>query len=198
VYGNNRYTFIALMVVVVTLLTTTQLAHATNESAYLAGYKHGVSDGKASKLDLTTPARFNATQFNQGYVDGWCLFNSPYSGSDSDNGTFYCKDDATQYKNKTNDGLPMPKAVYTTNEGSYKWGYSGAIDEYTGCQTSPDDCAAPSGNGICAWQITNATACLDGYLNGWKHWCVSNAKTCADFTTYGMFPGKLKPASPTY
>ena len=41
------------------------------------------------------------------------------------------------------------------------------------------------------WTVTNQTACTDGYINGWKHWCRSDTKTCAWMTTGDILPGHL-------
>jgi hypothetical protein len=32
-------------------------------------------------------------------------------------------------------------------------------------------------------KVTNSTACMDGYVNGFKHWCQQNAKDCVDIVT---------------
>jgi hypothetical protein len=37
--------------------------------------------------------------------------------------------------------------------------------------------------------VTNMTACLDGYMDGWKHWCKTDTKDCADYISNGIFPG---------
>src|SRR5215831_5470832 len=36
--------------------------------------------------------------------------------------------------------------------------------------------------------VTNATACRDGYLGGWKSWCKSNGLDCAYWATTGSVP----------
>jgi hypothetical protein len=40
-------------------------------------------------------------------------------------------------------------------------------------------------------RIANQTACVDGYVNGWKHWCMTDMKDCAKYMTMEAFPGKL-------
>jgi hypothetical protein len=43
-------------------------------------------------------------------------------------------------------------------------------------------------------QLTNATACVDGFINGWKDWCNKNAKDCVQLVTgkgEGYLPGML-------
>ena len=37
-------------------------------------------------------------------------------------------------------------------------------------------------------QVTNATACRDGYLGGWKSWCKSNGLDCAYWAAAGSVP----------
>jgi hypothetical protein len=49
------------------------------------------------------------------------------------------------------------------------------------------ECYVGAGSG----NVTNSTACIDGYMNGWKHWCNHNAKDCAELTTSDLFPGSL-------
>jgi hypothetical protein len=40
-------------------------------------------------------------------------------------------------------------------------------------------------------EITNSTACIDGYIQGWQHWCKSDLKDCGQFTMEGRLPGAL-------
>jgi hypothetical protein len=39
--------------------------------------------------------------------------------------------------------------------------------------------------------VTNSTVCMDGYVNGWKHWCKENVKDCAQMTTVDLLPDSL-------
>jgi hypothetical protein len=39
-----------------------------------------------------------------------------------------------------------------------------------------------------SWHITNATACRDGYVGGWKSWCKSDGLDCAYWAAYGSVP----------
>jgi hypothetical protein len=39
--------------------------------------------------------------------------------------------------------------------------------------------------------VTNSTACTDGYVNGWKHWCTHNAKECSQVVVANVLPGSL-------
>jgi hypothetical protein len=40
-------------------------------------------------------------------------------------------------------------------------------------------------------EVTNSTACIDGYIQGWQHWCKSDLKDCGQFTMEGRLPGAL-------
>lgn len=40
--------------------------------------------------------------------------------------------------------------------------------------------------------VTNTTACLDGFKDGWRHWCSANTKECTDEIRDGVFPGSPK------
>jgi hypothetical protein len=94
-----------------------------------------------------------------------------------------------------------PILSYASNEGSYKYGFNSAVSDYEtcyqgwmgteGCSIGSDqpisECYVGAGSG----NVTNSTACTDGYMNGWKHWCNHNAKDCAELTTSDLFPGSL-------
>ncbi len=44
-------------------------------------------------------------------------------------------------------------------------------------------------------KVTNTTACFDGYVNGFKHWCRANINTCVDVVTVcGGPPGGCAPS----
>jgi len=82
--------------------------------------------------------------------------------------------------------------VYGTTESSYKRGYWLGFFDYS--------CLNPSDGEPCSGQyahqmsdlcsvinagsdtilsgITNSTACKDGYIDGWAHWCKTDAKDC--------------------
>jgi hypothetical protein len=94
----------------------------------------------------------------------------------------------------------------TTNEHDYKNGFRTAIEDYgcttpamanqSGCDTPTSDravviCTAAAENWKYEWGVTNKTACEVGYIDGWKHWCMTDTKDCAKDTTAGIFPGKL-------
>jgi hypothetical protein len=38
---------------------------------------------------------------------------------------------------------------------------------------------------------TSNYTCTDGYIDGWKHWCMTNTKDCASATTSEIFPGYI-------
>jgi len=38
-------------------------------------------------------------------------------------------------------------------------------------------------------QVTNTTACVDGYVSEWKDWCLKNTHECANLVVHGFFPG---------
>jgi hypothetical protein len=40
-------------------------------------------------------------------------------------------------------------------------------------------------------EVTNSTACIDGYTQGWQHWCSSDLKDCGQFTMEGRLPAAL-------
>jgi hypothetical protein len=93
-------------------------------------------------------------------------------------------------------------AVWATNEVSYKFGFNLGVDDYKHCFDTPqdaDDCSPPDSSNplaICVGNpnnqaVTNSTACIDGYVQGWQHWCKSDTKDCVDFMLSGHFPGAL-------
>jgi hypothetical protein len=71
-----------------------QLTHEIEQSPYWSGYKHGIT-GDPLQADKHTQA------FNQGYIDRNCSVNGKSTESDSDEGTFECSLETTQYKNST-------------------------------------------------------------------------------------------------
>ena len=86
------------------------------------------------------------------------------------------------------------QTAFATNESSYKVGFSIAIDQYSGCNDT-DDSTCPS-NDVAISEcykgttddkglvvVTNSTACMDGYVNGFKHWCQQDTKVCIDVVT---------------
>ena len=98
----------------------------------------------------------------------------------------------------------------TANEHDYKWGFKTGFTNYS-CEAGDlgsDDCGDRTGtsNGIkvvCSNAaenhfVANQTALADGYMNGWKHWCMTTTKDCARVTTAGYYPGNIQyTAAPT-
>jgi hypothetical protein len=39
--------------------------------------------------------------------------------------------------------------------------------------------------------VTNSTACRDGYVAGWKSWCKSDALDCVYWATTGVYPSLI-------
>jgi hypothetical protein len=84
--------------------------------------------------------------------------------------------------------------AWATNESSYKEGFNNAFDGYNCVQT--EDCDIIANNGgelICNNQldnphVSNSTACIDGYVDGWKHWCNIDMKDCLADILVGYFP----------
>jgi hypothetical protein len=82
--------------------------------------------------------------------------------------------------------LVTPIIAHAKNESSYKYGFETGFESYQ-CVSKNGDCDDPSSdniNTICLNKsplmviVSNSTACMDGYLNGWAHWCESDAKNC--------------------
>jgi hypothetical protein len=110
-----------------------------------------------------------------------------------------------------------PTLAHSSNESSYKLGYKVATDNLTGLITVPsywnkstslpDICDSGEGcpsvydaeNYYCLTgqnsQVTNSTACLNGYVQSWKDWCIGdnykNARYCTLQTVNGAFPGSF-------
>jgi hypothetical protein len=105
--------------------------------------------------------------------------------------------------------------AYGSNDSSYKFGYKVATDNLTGLITVPStpwnknpDISeiCDSGDGCPAYddalenycltgqndKVTNSTACIDGYVQAWKDWCIGNhyknANYCAKLVVDGDFP----------
>jgi hypothetical protein len=90
-----------------------------------------------------------------------------------------------------------------TTEGSYQQGYKWGRDGYQCSNFNADrDNGLNSCNvGTAIYQnvpnnyarivdsISNRTACLDGMVKGWKHWCNTDLELCAKFVLSNVFPG---------
>ncbi len=99
-------TIIALLMGAPAVYASTDLPHAKDpQAAYQAGYSHGIADGKDSCRHkdgchwyILEPGKgfgFHTKEFNQGYIDGFCHV-SPNSGSDADEATWSCSNDASR------------------------------------------------------------------------------------------------------
>jgi hypothetical protein len=95
---------------------------------------------------------------------------------------------------KVNCGDTLCNGSGMTNEGSYHYGYSHAKSQYE-CNSTPD-ASCMGGGELCSSEITayvhnitsgyyvpedlghvsNQTACIDGYVNGWNKACSENGK----------------------
>ena len=98
--------------------------------------------------------------------------------------------------------LTSAQTAFATNEGSYQEGYHQAISFYGPyCAGDPnaDGPGCPANDAAISacykgtvddkyGTVTNSTACMDGYMNGWKHWCKGNVKDCADMATWNEQP----------
>jgi hypothetical protein len=40
-------------------------------------------------------------------------------------------------------------------------------------------------------EVSNSTACIDGYIQGWQHWCKSDLKDCVEYMMEGRLRGTL-------
>ena len=77
--------------------------------------------------------------------------------------------------------------VKGTNEGSYTYGHSltgpqngpgenwNPMDGLGGCAISP---SFTLDNGSVMPAVTNTTACINGFFDGWKNWCGNHALDC--------------------
>jgi hypothetical protein len=96
--------------------------------------------------------------------------------------------------------LVTPAIARATNERSYKWGFSVGFSDYNHCfDINALDCSPPNNDApleVCVsnpvnHEVTNSTACIDGYIQGWQHWCKLDLKDCGQFTMEGHLPGAL-------
>jgi hypothetical protein len=82
--------------------------------------------------------------------------------------------------------LAIAQGVAATNESSYKYGFKTAFGTYQLRVNGGDDGPPSSGdiNADCISiakmeHITNSTACIDGFIHGWKFWCANHVRDCA-------------------
>jgi hypothetical protein len=100
--------------------------------------------------------------------------------------------------------------AYATNESSYQYGfhygfsrYKEAIDnsanvDFPGSNLVKYNPCMEYKNGVLVISsgVTNQTACIDGYVNGWKAWCKTDMNDCLEAVLSGDFPDayhQLKP-----
>jgi len=87
--------------------------------------------------------------------------------------------------------------AFANNESSYEYGFKLGRSGYQ-CSNFQADCD----NGLSSCdvtiyslkstpQLTNKTACLNGYVDGWKQWCNTDLSLCAKFFLSNVFPGAL-------
>ena len=85
--------------------------------------------------------------------------------------------------------------AHATNESSYQYGFKMAdFARGSGCDDTDGDCE-PSAVSNCNTQsanVTNQTACVDGFVNGWRSQCMSDLKLCAIQVLEGVFPGHVE------
>lgn len=91
---SSKMTNVSKILIVMPIMLLLAFGIVFAATPYQSGYEHGLHGGYAYNSASHTQA------FNQGYIDGFCLHAPKYAGSDSDQGTFICADDATQYKRK--------------------------------------------------------------------------------------------------
>jgi len=84
-----------------------------------------------------------------------------------------------------------------TNESSYKYGLFRGFDDFNDGAHDGSSSGPPGGIdiGYCNTaghnadpHVTNSTACKDGYLAGWEHWCKSDGVYCAFYVALGDYP----------
>jgi hypothetical protein len=96
------------------------------------------------------------------------------------------------------------------NEWSYQQGLEGGLDNFNNCDTADSwswgsncslamtpekgTCNTNSSADVWTSRIHNTTACLDGYRDGWKHWCKDNATAseCNDLAKQGIIPDFIR------
>jgi hypothetical protein len=98
--------------------------------------------------------------------------------------------------------------AYATNESSYKYGFQQAKSEFLNCQyfdadctAAPDDCHSSittyAKNETSGYYdiktehydiMTNKTACINGYNEGWRDSCEHNGTACAFLFDQGFLP----------
>jgi hypothetical protein len=90
-------TIILALTVMIAFALISSNTVVAGDKQYKSGFKRGVSDGKKDcgdkrcNWDILKPGNgfaHHSTDFNKGYVNGFCSVNS--GGSDADEATFHC------------------------------------------------------------------------------------------------------------
>lgn len=94
----------------------------------------------------------------------------------------------------------FPVKAEPGNEGSHKYGLGGGFFDYK-CTTNTDSagsCDQPSKTDDidncktgAKYGVTNQTACVDGYVDGWKAWCKTDAGICAFWASQHIYPSSM-------
>jgi hypothetical protein len=96
-------------------------------------------------------------------------------------------------------GLVLCQVAYATNESSYKKGFNEAATDWSCLAHPPTQPGADCGyiefdpGDICYSNntrdhIDNVTACDDGYIMGFVHWCSSDQNACVNLVKHTGFP----------
>ncbi|MFY9871038.1 MAG: hypothetical protein WAK17_15075 [Candidatus Nitrosopolaris sp.] len=103
--------------------------------------------------------------------------------------------------------IPLSNATNanaTSNEHDFRYGFHWGVDDYNSSSkdNSDLDFFVDSNNDVQMCQVghdvfgnkndlTNSTACRDGYVAGWKSWCKSDALDCAYWAATGVYPSLI-------
>jgi hypothetical protein len=76
-------------------------------------------------------------------------------------------------------GITTNQLAYATNESSYNYGFKQGFSDYNTPVVNIDaddptpniDVQACDNSVLGGSALTNSTACIDGYIDGWQHWC---------------------------
>jgi hypothetical protein len=89
--------------------------------------------------------------------------------------------------------------AHADNESSYQWGYRDGFDDYSYAIKYGNDFPSSNIADVCKGvpeAVTNQTACTDGYVNGWKDWCMTDMKDCLEAVQSGDFPDEYHQLKP--
>ena len=95
-----------------------------------------------------------------------------------------------------------PTLAHATADSSYKIGFNLASSSFGSnggcndtdssyCEHSAIDACTPTPSSA-SENVTNQTACIDGFMNSWRLQCKSNLQFCAIQVLDGMFPGHME------